>query len=98
MADVSETYKNTGLKTYKLYPAHFYTAQEFAWEASLKTGAEYCEHEKKHKDCELCSNGFRLGLLTDIDMLLMVEKGIRGVITQAVKRYAKANNKYMKDL
>ena len=31
-------------------------------------------------------------------MLLMVEKGIRGGITKAVKRYAKANNKYMKDL
>ena len=31
-------------------------------------------------------------------MLLMVEKGIRGGITQAVKRYAKANNKFLKDL
>ena len=31
-------------------------------------------------------------------MLLMVEKGIRCGITQAVKRYAKANNKYIKDL
>ena len=28
----------------------------------------------------------------------MVEKGIRGVITQSVKRYAQANNNYMKDL
>ena len=43
-------------------------------------------------------NEFRLGLLTDISMLLMVEKGIWGGITQAVKRYARANNKYMKDL
>ena len=41
---------------------------------------------------------FRLQLLTDIDMLLMAEKGIRGKITQAVKRYARANIKYMKDL
>ena len=31
-------------------------------------------------------------------MLLMVEKGIRGGITQTVKRYASANNKYIKDL
>ena len=31
-------------------------------------------------------------------MLLMVGKGTWGGITQAVKRYAKANNKYVKDL
>ena len=30
-------------------------------------------------------------------MLLMVEKGIRGGICHATHRYAKANNKYMKD-
>ena len=50
------------------------------------------------KDCELCPDEFRFELLTDVDILLKVEKGIWGGITQAVKRYAKANNKYMKDL
>ena len=39
----------------------------------------------------------KLDLLTDIDMLLMVEKSIRGGICHSIYRYAKANNKYMKD-
>ena len=45
----------------------------------------------------LKSTGIRLGLLTDSDILLMFERGIRGGITQAVCKYAAANNPHMGD-
>ena len=39
----------------------------------------------------------KLDLLTDVDMLLMVEKSIRGGICHSIYRYAKATSKYIKD-
>ena len=41
--------------------------------------------------------GIKLELLTNPDMLLMFKQGIRGGITQAVRKYSSANNKYMGD-
>ena len=45
----------------------------------------------------LKKTGVKLELLTDDDMLLMVENGIIGVKYHAILRYAKANNEYMKN-
>ena len=39
----------------------------------------------------------KVELLTDVDMFLIVEKGIGGGIYHAIHRYAKADNKYMKN-
>ena len=39
----------------------------------------------------------KLDLLAVTDMLLLVEKGIRGGICHSIFRYAKANNKHMTD-
>ena len=39
----------------------------------------------------------KLELITNINMLLMIEDGTRGGITHAIHRYAEANNKYMKN-
>ena len=44
----------------------------------------------------LKKTGVKLELFTDV-MLLMVEKEIRGGMCHAILRYAKANNKYIKD-
>ena len=39
----------------------------------------------------------KLELLIDIDIIIILEKGMRGGICHAIFQYPKANNKYMKD-
>ena len=48
-------------------------------------------------DACLKETGQQLELLSDYDKLMMFERGIRGGISHISKRYAEANNKYMKD-
>ena len=45
----------------------------------------------------LKKTGVKLELLKDMDMLLMIEEGIRGGICHSVHRHARSNNKYMED-
>ncbi|KAL9962348.1 hypothetical protein ACROYT_G031442 [Oculina patagonica] len=47
-------------------------------------------------DALLKKTGVELELLTDYEMHLFVERGIRGGISSVSKRYAKANNPYVK--
>ena len=50
------------------------------------------EHDKQSTKTKV-----KLYLLADIDMLLIVEKGIRGRTCHAIHHYEKPKNKYMKD-
>ena len=48
-------------------------------------------------DCCLRTTNIKLDLITDHEMLLMIEEGIRGGLTQVITKYSEANNKYMEN-
>ena len=48
-------------------------------------------------DAMLKMTDVKLEKISDIDKYLFIEKGLRGGISYIAKRYAKANNKYMKN-
>ena len=84
LADVFENFRNMCIKIYELDPAKFLSAHVLARQAALK------------------KTKVKLDLLTDIDMLEKYgrkygRKTLRGGICHSIYRYAKANNKYIKD-
>ncbi len=89
LADIFESFRRQSLKFYKLDPAHYLTAPALAWDAMLKM------------------TGLTLELLSEEkkDIHLMIEDGIQGGVSIAVKRqaestenntlmYLNANNRY----
>ena len=82
LADVFESFRNLCLNTYELDYFRLFPA----YFLSLP-GLAWQACLKKTE--------VKLELISDIDMLLMIEKGIRGKICQSIFRHAKANNKYI---
>ena len=91
LADVFENFRDICIKNYDLDPAHYYTALK---NYNLDR-AHYYTAPGLAWDAALKLTGVKLELLSDPDMLLMLEKGIRGGISMISNRYGKANNEYM---
>ena len=75
-----------------------------AFEKFINTCFDYYELDPCHYfsssgfswDAMLKMTGMELELISDIDMHLSIEKGMRGGISYIAKGHSKANNKYMK--
>ena len=87
LTDIWATFRITCYKIYGLDSNYYYTAPGLSWDAFLK----HTTQEWKNKYDKI----FEIGLITDMDIYLFVESGIRGGLSQISKRYAKANNQYI---
>jgi hypothetical protein len=88
LSDIWANFRDVCYKIYNLDASYYYTAPSLSWDAWLYHST--LENKKVGKS-------FEIELITDIDMYLFVEQNIRGGLSQISKRYAKANNKYMKN-
>ena len=90
LADVFQNFRNKCIEIFEL--------DMLAMLIPVQTINEriFCLHRTWAWQAGFKKTEIELELLTNKDMLLMVEKGTRGGIYQAIHRYAKVNNKYMK--
>ena len=75
------------------------------FEKFIDTSLKFCGLDPCHYfssprlswDAMLKMTGVKLGKISDIDRYLFIKKELKGGISYIVKRYAKANNKYMEN-
>ena len=48
-------------------------------------------------ECDVKNDWCEVRKISDIDMYLFIEKGLRGAISDVAKRYSEENNKYVKN-
>lgn len=80
LSDVFEQFRLVGLREYRLDPAHYVSLPSFAWDSMLLTCSD-----------DIAKAG-GIELISDWDMYLTVESGIRGGLSMITHRHAKANN------
>ena len=102
-------WKTLGCKTMGDYHDYYLTSDVVllsdVFENFRKTCLEYYKLDPCHYftspglswDAMLKITNIELELMTDIDMLQFIEKGLRGGISYIANRHGKANNKYMKE-
>ena len=104
--DVWKTFKLKNMGEYHdLYLKSDILLLADAFENFRKTCLTYCGLDPLHYvtspglawDAMLKMTKINLDLITDIDMQLFIEKGMRGGISYIAHRHAEANNQYMKN-
>ena len=83
LADIFEEFRRQTQSNIDIDPLHYISLPSMAFDGAVKTAKE------THKS--------PINLVTDPDMYMMFERGIRGGVSQISHRYAKANNPHLED-
>ena len=84
-------------ETYYCYQMHLRTFKNMYFEIYELDPAKFLSAPGLAWQAALKETKIKLDLLIDIAILLIAQEGIRGGIYHSIYRYAKANNKYMKN-